>query len=583
MLVKVGMERVLLCALNAKYIHSSLALRSLQAYNLAHTKFDIRIKEFTINQKTMDIMADIYLTRPDVLGFSCYIWNIKPILELCADYKKVAPRTIIVLGGPEVSYDAKQLLYDNPFIDYVIRGEGEATLKELLGGINGELPRESIKGISYRDQGQIFSNPDRELIPCLDDIPFAYRDEMNQLSDRVVYYESSRGCPFRCTYCLSSNSPGMRNLSLERVKSDLDMMLDYQVREIKFVDRTFNCDEKRAREIMDFIISRRSKSKVHLEIDAGLFSDSMLDYLAGVPPNLFNFEIGVQSTFKPALDAVRRNFNWDRLSHNINRLRSYHNIHLHLDLIAGLPGENYETFKRSFDMVYNLKPDMLQLGFLKILKGTPLQKECDRYGYVYQSHSPYQILSNHAINYEEIMTLTCIEEILAKYYNSSDMMTAVDYVGQVIYAGNAMSFYEDFSRYWLAQRWVGIGHKKEILYSYLQMFVDEKHSSHREIVNELLKYDYLCCNHRYGLPKGLYSHNPPNINDLIYSYTKDKLFLSQHLTAFEGKTAGEIKKLVHIEYFKVDPRTFKKVDNDLMLMFVYNPITKIADKIIELE
>ena len=582
MRAKVGMERVLLCTLNAKYIHSSLALRSLRAYNQAHTKFDIIIKEYTINQKTNDIMADIYLSRPDVLSFSCYIWNIGPILELCADYKKVAPHTIIVLGGPEVSYDAEQLLRDNPFIDCVIRGEGEVTLKELLLAVNGELPLESVKGISYSDQGQIFSNTDRELIPCLDDIPFAYEDEMNELMDRIVYYESSRGCPFRCAYCLSSISPGIRYLSMERVKRDLDMMLGHQVREIKFVDRTFNCDEKRAREIIDFIISRQSRSKIHLEIDAGLFSDSMLDYLAGVPPNLFNFEIGVQSTFKPALDAVRRNFNWDRLSRNINRLRSYRNIHLHLDLIAGLPGENYEDFQRSFDMVYNLKPDMLQLGFLKILKGTPLQEEGERYGYIYQSHSPYQILSSHAINYEEIMTLTRIEEILARYYNSGDMVTAVDYVGQVIYAGSAMDFYEEFSRYWLVHGWVGIGHKKEVLYSYLQMFIDEKHSSHRKTVNELLKYDYLCRNHKYGLPPGVHSHNPPNINDLIYSYSKDKSFVNRHLNAFTGKTAGEIKKRVHIEYFQVDPRTFKKVDKDLRLMFIYNPITKMADKIIEL-
>jgi len=575
------MEKVLLCTLNAKYIHSSLALRYLRTYCGFQTKFDCKIEEFTINQNTSDIMAEIYMNQPDVLGFSCYIWNIRQILELCTDYKKVAPGTIIVLGGPEVSYDAEQMLSENPSVDYVVRGEGEETLKELLLAIKGDLPLSTVTGITYRDGNQIYRNADRDLMTNLDDIPFPYQDELDKLGDRIVYYESSRGCPFHCSYCLSGGSGGVRYFSMERIKNDLEVMLDYQVREIKFVDRTFNCNEKRAMEIIGFIIAHRGTTKIHLEIDAGLFSDSMLDFLATVPPDLFNFEIGIQSTFNPALTAVRRKQNWDRLSHNIRKIKSQGKIHLHLDLIAGLPGEDWENFMRSFNMVYKLEPDMLQLGFLKILKGSDLLRECGSYDYMYQSQSPYQVLSNRDLKYEQIVALTHIEDILNKYYNSGDMAKTVAYIGQKIYADNIFNFYNDFSIFWQSRLLFGLGHKKEALYNILQTFIMDVHPSHEEVINELLKYDYLCHNHKYGLPEGLRSRNPQNINDHIYSYTKNVKFIARHLPDFADKNAREIKKLVHIEYFNIDPVTLE-INSERVLMFVYSPITRKADRIINL-
>ena len=582
MLIVNRIAKVLLCTLNAKYIHTSLALRYLQTYCQSRAEFDIRIKEYTINQNTSDIMAEIYLNQPDVLGFSCYIWNIKQILELCTDYKKVAPGTVIVLGGPEVSYDTEQILSDNPCIDYVVRGEGEQTLKELLLALNGDLPRSTVTGISYREGKQIHRNVDREWITNLDDIPFPYQDdELDRLGDRIVYYESSRGCPFHCSYCLSARSGGVRYLSLPRVKKDLAVMLGYNVREIKFVDRTFNCNEKRAIEMINFIALHRRKTKIHFEIDAGLFSDEMLDFLTTVPKDLFNFEIGIQSTFEPALIAVRRKQNWDRLSNNIKRIKAEDNIHLHLDLIAGLPGEDWENFTQSFNMVYNLQPDLLQLGFLKILKGTDLLQQCEVYDYIYQSGSPYQVLSNRDLQYEQIIALTHIEEILDKYYNSGDMPRTIDYIGQEIYSDNIFRFYDEFSAYWQSRLLFGLGHKKEVLYNILLTFVAEMHPNHGEAVNELLKYDYLCHNHKYGLPEGMCSRNPQNINDLIYSYTKNKNFIAGHLPAFLTKTAREIKKLVHIEYLSVDPITFE-INCERVFMFVYSPISRTAIKIIEL-
>jgi radical SAM superfamily enzyme YgiQ (UPF0313 family) len=577
------MKKVLLSTLNAKYIHTSLALRYLQAFCQVQDGFTISIKEFTINQPIREIMGEIYLHRPDVLGFSCYIWNITEILTLCADYKKVAPHTLIVLGGPEVSYDTEQLLLQHPYIDCVVRGEGEESFLELLLAIQTEQPWDTVEGISYRQGSRILHNPARESIHDLDRIPFPYQQEMDLLADRVVYYESSRGCPFRCSYCLSSASTGVRYFSLERVKSDLAYLLNFPLREIKFVDRTFNSDENRAREIIDFIVAHRGTVKIHLEIDAGIFSEGMLDFLETVPAELFNFEIGIQSTYGPTLAAVRRHLDWGRLSHNIQRLQKHRNIHLHLDLIAGLPGEDYDNFTRSFNMVYDLHPDVLQLGFLKLLKGSDLQRLSDHYGYVYQSRAPYQVLANQTITYQQILVLTRIEDILEKYYNSGDMPRTIAYVVQEIYPGQAMDFYRDLADYWQVRQLFGVGHRKEALYNYLLAFIGTQHPAHLETVYELLKYDYLCRNHKHGLPADWVSRNPENLNDLIYTYARDSEFIRRNLAKFTTKTAGDIKKLIHIEYLRVDPHTFRKSDCDLRFMFVYDPQTRAIDRIIDLD
>lgn len=579
-----GINKFLLCALNAKYIHSSLSLRYLRAYIQAGTgELPIGIREFTINEPIPDIMAEIYRLQPDVLGFSCYIWNIKTILEICADFKQVSPHTLVILGGPEVSYDAEQVLHDNPFIDYVVRGEGELSFQELLMALHAGHSVHNIKGISYRVGEEIHRNPERELIANLDVIPFPYLEGLDELDDKIVYYESSRGCPFNCSYCLSSTIKGIRYFSIDRVKSDLTLILRHQVREIKFVDRTFNSDENRAKEIMSFIIAHRGNVKFHFEMDAALLSESMLDFMAQVPAGLFNLEIGVQSTYEPALKAVRRNFDWEKLSSNIKRLRSFRNFNLHLDLIAGLPEESYGEFAQSFNMVYGLEPDVLQLGFLKLLKGSDLRKESDRYNYIFQSNPPYQVLSSSCMEYEQILSLGSIEDILDKYYNSGSIRKTVAYIVKEIYAWNAMSFYEDFARYWQLNRLFGIGHKKEVLYQYLQAFINENHPDHSEVSKELLKYDYLCYNHRHGLPEGLISYNPANINDLINLFTRDKDFVKQHLREMSMKSPREIRKYLHIEHFRVDPRTLGQVSKAIAVMFIYRPLTKVDATVIYLE
>ncbi len=572
---------VILSTLNATYLHTSLALRSLQAYSRPRTNREIRVMEFTINQRPSDILAEIYLQQPAVLAFSCYIWNIEPILRICDDYKKAAPATVIILGGPEVSFDAGSILKQNPGVDLVVSGEGETVLTELLAALDGQLALGSIPGITYRDyQNRICSNSPREELPDLDDLPFAYAHDWDDLTDRIVYYESSRGCPFRCSYCLSASSSGVRTLSLERVKSDLDVLLSLPVREIKFVDRTFNLNEKRARAIMEHILSSPNRVMAHFEIDASLFSDVMLDFLAAVPPGRFNFEIGIQSTYQPALQAVNRKQDWERLRQNITRLITSANIHIHLDLIAGLPGEDLARFKKSFDMVYNLRPHMLQLGFLKILKGSPLEQDSERLGYVFQSHPPYQVISTPFLDFGDIITLTRLESLVGKYYNSGEMAAALDYITTHIYEGRAADFYQEFASYWSVHDWWNRGHKKEALYSYLGGFIQDHHSAHRHRVDERLKHDYLLHHHRYTLPEGLTSHNPADINQVLYGYTRDKDFVHRWLPQLEGRTPREIKKLLHVEYFRGMDR--EKPGRELKLMFVYDPSTLTAVQVLDL-
>ncbi|HWQ75887.1 MAG TPA: DUF4080 domain-containing protein, partial [Syntrophomonas sp.] len=419
---------VLLSTLNAKYIHSSLALRYLQAYCRKYCDLQIGIKEFSINENPEDILAAVYLQQPQILCLSCYIWNIEPILELTSNYKKISPETVIILGGPEVSYDAEQLLQAHPEIDYIVRGEGEVTLLELLTALSNRGTVGGIAGITYRQGDVVSSNPDRPLLKDLDEIPFPYPEDMKDFSDKIVYYESSRGCPYNCSYCLSSTQHGVRFFSLPRVKRDLAFLAAQEIREIKFVDRTFNCHEERAMEIISWIIGLKAKTKFHLEIEADSLSERMLQFLTTVPAGIFNLEIGIQSTYAPALQAVNRKSDWTRNRDHISRLLAGKNFHIHLDLIAGLPEETYDDFTRSFNDVFCLEPDVLQLGFLKLLKGSAVRETCAEHGYIFQSRPPYKVLANRYINPAEMIRLQQIEILLDRFYNSGDAAHSIAYI-----------------------------------------------------------------------------------------------------------------------------------------------------------
>ncbi|QGT99412.1 Fe-S oxidoreductase [Candidatus Syntrophocurvum alkaliphilum] len=568
--------KVLLVALNAKFIHSSLSLQYLKAY-CNDLPLEIKIKEFSINEYISDIMDELYLEKPDVLCFSCYIWNINQILELCNDYKKIDTNIKIVLGGPEVSYDSHNMIENNNFIDFIVRGEGEETFKELLNQLYLNQSVTHIKGLTYSIADKIYSNTDRELVCNLDSLPSPHNIIMPD-DNKVIYYETSRGCPFNCTYCLSSTTKGVRAFSLDRVKRDLDYLIEKQTKLVKFVDRTFNFNESRAKNIMEHIINRNGNTKFHFEIQAELLTKEMIDFLQNVPSDLFDFEIGIQTTFPPALEAINRKTDWDKLKENITLLKKNDNIHLHLDLIAGLPYESYEYFSSSFNMVYELEPDVLQLGFLKLLKGSEIRIKAKSFGYRFKENPPYQVLANKYITYEQILYLKRIEELLNKYFNSHIMRNSLKYITNNIYNNNAFQFYEDLADYWENYKYFNKGHKRDFYYTILKSFIKDNYIDHDDLLNDIIKFDFLINNKSYNLPDQIIRYNPSNINEKLSDYIKEEKIDPKLLATFSGKSIRTLRKYVRLEYFKYNPITYKKFNEDTSILFEYDPYKKTAFK-----
>ena len=566
--------KVVVSTLNAKYIHSSLALAYLE--EACHSdNWELETFEFTINDKLDHIMTSLYRSQPDVLCFSTYIWNIEETLSLCQDFKKISPQCLIILGGPEVSYDAATVLQEHPCIDYIVRGEGEITLCQLLGQILEEKDIDEVKGITYRYQGQVMENPDRPLITELGSLPSPFRRDFTPYKDRVIYYESSRGCPFNCSYCLSSTARGVRFFPMERVKEELQYLLKYELREIKLVDRTFNCNEKRAREIMQYIAEQGSSTRVHLEICADLLSDEFIAFLGKLPADVFNFEIGIQSTCPEALQAVHRVSHWETLRQNILQLRSFNNIHLHLDLIAGLPYESYTSFQDSFNNVFSLQPHMLQLGFLKLLKGSEIYRQHYEHGYRFQTRPPYQVLANNYISYDEIIKLQQIEEVLNRYYNKNIVPGTIAYAINKVYHGNAFAFFEDFALYWEENELFGRGHRRVKEYDILLNFLNFRWPDRKKEWNELIKYDFLYHNLPHPFPQGIERLEPDGAGDLLNTRLQDQAFLSS-LPGDWADSRYNIRKHLHLEYFIFDPISLTFLEQPLPLIFVYHPVKKKA-------
>ena len=419
--------KIVLAAVNAKYIHSNLAVYDLKAYAQRFTDEEITLREYTINQSADDILRDLFQLRPDAVFLSCYIWNISLIKNLTADLKKVLPGTAFFAGGPEVSYDAENFLTDNPAFTGVLRGEGEACFAELAGrllkdGMQAEM--QGILGLTYRDEGGIHDQGFGRPVP-MDDIPFVYED-LQTFENRILYYESSRGCPFRCSYCLSSIEKGTRFRSIPLVKKELDFFLKNLVPQVKFVDRTFNCRHAHAMEIWSYIKEHdNGVTNFHFEIAADLLTEEETELLTSMRPGLVQLEIGVQSTNPDTIDAVNRIMDLQTLKKRVEQIRQAENIHQHLDLIAGLPYEGYESFRRSFNEVFEMQPQQLQLGFLKVLKGSPMEQKRDEYGLLYRSVEPYEVLSTRWITYEEILKLKTVENMVEVYYNSSQFRSAL--------------------------------------------------------------------------------------------------------------------------------------------------------------
>lgn len=479
--------KILLVACNAKYIHSNLAVYDLQAYASDYADH-IVLKEYTINQQKDDIMRDIYLEHPDVVCVSCYIWNLSFVKELMADLIKILPGADFWAGGPEVSYDAEKFLTENSEFKGVMVGEGEETFKELAGHYVEKNPQnlKDMTGICYRDGDQIIHNGWRQIMD-LSSIPFIYKD-LSEFKNRIIYYESSRGCPFSCSYCLSSIDKKLRFRDTETVKKELQFFIDNKVPQVKFVDRTFNCKHDHAMAIWKYINEHdNGVTNFHFEISADLLREEELQEMSTMRPGLIQLEIGVQSTNPDTIKAIHRTMDFEKLKGIVDRIHSFGNIHQHLDLIAGLPYEDYDSFRHSFNDVYALKPQQLQLGFLKVLKGSHMMEMCKEYGIVYKTQEPYEVLSTKWLDYDHVLKLKTVENMVEVYYNSGQFQNTLEYLEK--FFPDAFSIYERLGSFYMEKGYGDVSHTRMRRYEILLEFLEDMPEIFVDQVKDQMVYD----------------------------------------------------------------------------------------------
>ena len=479
--------KILLAACNAKYIHSNLAVYDLQAYAAEYADH-IVLKEYTINQQKDDIMRDIYLEHPDVVCVSCYIWNVSFVKELMADLTKILPDADFWAGGPEVSYDAEKFLTENPEFKGVMVGEGEETFRELAGYYVEKNPQDlkDMTGICYRDGDQIIHNGWRQIMD-LSSIPFIYKD-LSDFKNRIIYYESSRGCPFSCSYCLSSIDKKLRFRDTEMVKKELQFFIDNKVPQVKFVDRTFNCKHDHAMTIWKYINEHdNGVTNFHFEISADLLREEELQEMSTMRPGLIQLEIGVQSTNPDTIKAIHRTMDFEKLKGIVDRIHSFGNIHQHLDLIAGLPYEDYDSFRHSFNDVYALKPQQLQLGFLKVLKGSHMMEMCQEYGIVYKTREPYEVLSTKWLDYDHVLKLKTVENMVEVYYNSGQFQNTLEYLEN--FFPDAFSIYERLGSFYMEKGYGDVSHTRMRRYEILLEFLEDVSEISMDQVKDQMVYD----------------------------------------------------------------------------------------------
>jgi len=509
--------KVVLSTLNAKYIHTSLALRCLKAYS--EHDFDIEIAEYTIKDPAMNIVSDLFAKEPDVIGFSCYIWNIEETITVINMLRKIKPELKIVLGGPEVSYDIQQWMERLVDVDFIVAGEGEETFHHLLQELEGDSKFHMVFGLAYRKQRgegvEIIINPPRPKLN-LNELPSPHRfaEDLPHLGKRVVYFETSRGCPFSCQFCLSSIEVGVRYFDIQRTKDDILYLIAQGAKLIKFVDRTFNIKRDYALEMFQFLIENHGGCVFQFEITADIMRPEVLDYLAEhAPPGIFRFEIGVQSTNDPTNLAVQRRQNWSKLVRTVTKVKESGKIDQHLDLIAGLPLENYDTFRGTFNDVFELRPEELQLGFLKMLRGTGLRLQAEKWGYIYMDRAPYEMLGNELMPFADIVRIKRVEDVLEKYWNSHRLDHTLLYLVDHVFA-SPFDFFQLFGDYWESRDWSRIGHQLEDLFSRLWDYLNSLAAGmdgetlrrngvlrdgaelRLDVVLGLMKYDYFL-NHHY--------------------------------------------------------------------------------------
>lgn len=540
--------KVVLTAINAKYIHSNLAVYSLRAYADPY-RDEIEIAEYTINQHLDDILMDLYKKKPDILCFSCYIWNLTYVEELIREVKKIFPMLPIWVGGPEVSYDAQDVLKRLPEVTGVMFGEGEETFLELLKHYHKEGDALSeIDGIAYRDEeGNICQNPWRKTID-LSTVPFVYQD-MADFKNKIIYYESSRGCPFSCSYCLSSVDKCLRFRSLDLVKKELQFFIDEEVPQVKFVDRTFNCKHDHAMAIWTYIKEHdKGITNFHFEVAADLLNEEEIRLIEQMRPGLIQLEIGVQSTNAETIREIRRTMKFSEVSRIVKRINQGENVHQHLDLIAGLPYEDLESFQQSFDDVYGLRPEQLQLGFLKVLKGSYMEEMKEEYGIVYKSKPPYEVLYTKWLSYEDVLILKLIEEMVEVYYNSGQFSYTLRYLEKEY--DSPFQLFLELGKYYETHELHMMSHSRITRYEILLGFIRSKGFQNEKVYQELLTFDLYLRENVKNRPEfaGTYSVSKEELND-FYEIESEQ---HQFLRGYEQYDKRQLRKMTHVEKFQYD-------------------------------
>lgn len=542
--------KVLLAAINAKYIHSNLAVYSLRAF--AERYLDsTEIGEYTINQQADEILIDIYRRNPDVLCFSCYIWNIAYVELLLRELPKIMPDTEIWLGGPEVSYNARDVLERFPQVRGIMRGEGEETFLELLDYYHGKCDSlQRIAGITYRSErggnggnaGQVIENPWRQVMD-LSSVPFVYTD-MEAFQNKIIYYESSRGCPFSCSYCLSSVDKRLRFRELEQVKRELQFLIDREVPQVKFLDRTFNCNHDHAFAIWSYLAEHdRGKTNFHFEIAADLLNEKELQLIESMRPGLIQLEIGVQSTNEKTICEIRRKMEFKKVKAVVERIHAAGNVHQHLDLIAGLPYEDYESFHRSFCDVYALRPEQLQLGFLKVLKGSYMEEMAADYGLRYQDRAPFEVLSTKWLPYSDVIRLKRVEDMVEVYYNSSQFANTLELLEHAF--PDAFVMFETLGSYYEEKGLHAVNHSRISRYEILFRFALKYDAQHQEEYREMLSLDLYLRENVKNRPD--FAGEPSVPKEEAAAFYEKESREHKYLKGYEQYDKRQMRKMTHLE------------------------------------
>lgn len=556
--------RYLLVAINAKYIHSNLGVYSLKAYARKKGGFsqaEIEIGEYTINHSREAILTDIYKRRPEVIGFSCYIWNIEYVRSLLLDLPKILPKVKIWLGGPEVSYDGEAVLEEFPQVSGVMAGEGEETFCQLVQYYETsgrERTLEEVPGILYRVSGsrgeqsgehgqEIRKTPPQRLLE-LSSIPFPYQDWEDEIWEqnrhRIYYYESSRGCPYSCSYCLSSIEKTVRFRDMDMVKRELQFFLDRRVSQVKFVDRTFNCKKSHAVEIWKYLTEHDNGiTNFHFEVAADCFDEDMIALLRQMRPGLIQLEIGVQTTNPKTIQAIRRNMDVAKVEHMTAKVRAGGNIHQHLDLIAGLPWEDLESFRKSFDQVYRMRPDQLQLGFLKVLKGSYMEEQREAYQLSYTSSPPYEVLSTRWLSFDDVMRLKQIEEMVEVYYNSGQFQETIKWLERLF--DRPVQLFEGMADWYAVQNLSEVGHSRQARYEILLAWIREEFPREAEIIRDRLTVDFYLRENAKSRPD--FARDLGRYKNAFRRFYQEEAQKSRYLTGYQGYDSRQLERMTHIE------------------------------------